>query len=250
MAAKSVAVVIMGVRASRIGPTAASIVKNVIEKPLSGDNIKTSLVDLKDFNLPLYDEEVAPAMIPAYGQFKHEHSKKWSAEIAKHDAYVLVINEYNYGGNLHTLRVQLPVYVSSSLSTSFPLLPTIFYTSSHTPLTNNPSVSGATKNAVDYLLSEWKGKPATIVSYGGHGGSKASAQLSTILSEMGLRITETKPQLKFEAGQQEGMGAITKGEISDASKSAWASNADVGKIAEELQMLLGQPNEIANVGAA
>ncbi|KAI1261319.1 flavoprotein [Xylariaceae sp. FL1019] len=208
MAAKSVAVVIMSVRASRVGPTAASIVKNIIEKPLSDDSITTSVVDLKDFDLPLYSEEVAPAMIPAFAQFKHEHSKKWSAEIAKHDAYVLVINEYNYG------------------------------------------VSGATKNAVDYLLTEWKGKPAAIVSYGGQGGSKASAQLTSILSDMGLRITETKPQLKFEGGRPEGMGAITKGEISDESRTAWAANTDLGKVAEELMTLLGQPNETANVAGA
>lgn len=37
-------------------------------------------------------------VVPALAQFEHEHSKAWSAEIAKHDGYVLVIPEYNYGG--------------------------------------------------------------------------------------------------------------------------------------------------------
>jgi NAD(P)H-dependent FMN reductase len=30
------------------------------------------------------------------------------------------------------------------------------------------------KNAIDYLYYQWHEKPATIVSYGGHGGVKAA----------------------------------------------------------------------------
>ncbi|PLB49799.1 hypothetical protein P170DRAFT_437288 [Aspergillus steynii IBT 23096] len=43
------------------------------------------------------------------------------------------------------------------------------------------------KNALDYLYHEWTGKPALIVSYGGHGGGKAAAQLRQVLQ--GLRMT-------------------------------------------------------------
>ncbi|KAJ5147627.1 flavoprotein-like protein [Penicillium atrosanguineum] len=38
------------------------------------------------------------------------------------------------------------------------------------------------KNAIDYLFHEWKGKPAIIVSYGGHGGDKAAAALRVCLA--------------------------------------------------------------------
>ncbi|KAJ5677365.1 flavoprotein-like protein [Penicillium maclennaniae] len=38
------------------------------------------------------------------------------------------------------------------------------------------------KNAIDYLFHEWNGKPAVIVSYGGHGGDKAAAALSVCLA--------------------------------------------------------------------
>lgn len=38
------------------------------------------------------------------------------------------------------------------------------------------------KNAIDYLFHEWKGKPAVIVSYGGHGGDKAAAALRVCLA--------------------------------------------------------------------
>lgn len=43
------------------------------------------------------------------------------------------------------------------------------------------------KNALDYLYHEWTGKPAMIVSYGGHGGGKAAEQLRQVLQ--GLRMT-------------------------------------------------------------
>ncbi|KAJ6120324.1 flavoprotein-like protein [Penicillium sp. IBT 18751x] len=38
------------------------------------------------------------------------------------------------------------------------------------------------KNAIDYLFHEWNGKPAVIVSYGGHGGDKAAAALRVCLA--------------------------------------------------------------------
>jgi NAD(P)H-dependent FMN reductase len=36
----------------------------------------------------------------------------------------------------------------------------------------------ALKNAIDHLYAEWRGKPAVIVTYGGHGGGKCAAQLA------------------------------------------------------------------------
>lgn len=48
-------------------------------------------------NLSVFDEKVIPAMVPAYVQFAHKHSKVWSAEIAGYDEYVLVTTNYNGG---------------------------------------------------------------------------------------------------------------------------------------------------------
>lgn len=50
------------------------------------------LVDLADFNLPVYDEPVHPAR----QDYKHEHTRKWSASVAAADAYIFVMPEYNY----------------------------------------------------------------------------------------------------------------------------------------------------------
>jgi len=51
------------------------------------------IVDIQEFNLPLLDE----AMPPAMGQYSQPHTKAWSATIASFDAYVFVTPEYNHG---------------------------------------------------------------------------------------------------------------------------------------------------------
>lgn len=50
------------------------------------------LVDLADFNLPLYDEPVHPAL----QNYQNAHTKAWSESVAAADAYVFVTPEYNY----------------------------------------------------------------------------------------------------------------------------------------------------------
>jgi NAD(P)H-dependent FMN reductase len=51
------------------------------------------LVDIADFDLPLLDEPM-PA---SFGQYEHEHTKRWSAKIATFDGYIFVTPEYNHG---------------------------------------------------------------------------------------------------------------------------------------------------------
>lgn len=51
------------------------------------------LVDLADFNLPVFDEPNHPRA----RKYTHEHTKRWSASVEAADAYVFVTPEYNYG---------------------------------------------------------------------------------------------------------------------------------------------------------
>jgi NAD(P)H-dependent FMN reductase len=51
------------------------------------------VVDIADFNLPLLDEPVPPAM----GVYSQPHTKAWAAKIAEFDGFVLVTPEYNHG---------------------------------------------------------------------------------------------------------------------------------------------------------
>lgn len=56
---------------------------------------KVELVDLAEVNLPLLDEPNHPRL----HQYTHEHTRAWSATVARGEAYVFVHPEYNYGLN-------------------------------------------------------------------------------------------------------------------------------------------------------
>jgi NAD(P)H-dependent FMN reductase len=52
-----------------------------------------SLVDIKDYQLPLLDEPLPPSL----GQYTQPHTMAWAAAIAPFDGYVFVTPEYNHG---------------------------------------------------------------------------------------------------------------------------------------------------------
>lgn len=53
---------------------------------------EAELVDLADFNLPVFDEPKHPRL----RDYAHEHTKAWSASVDAADAFVFVTPEYNY----------------------------------------------------------------------------------------------------------------------------------------------------------
>lgn len=100
------------------------------------------------------------------------------------------------------------------------------------------------KNAIDYLFNEWKGKPAMVVSYGGHGGGKAAAQLQQVLHGLGMKVVKDYVGLTFPdrsvlvratAGQdlglkvtisEEGSAVIDKENALETLDDAGASKVD------------------------
>ena len=50
------------------------------------------LVDLKEQNLPLFDEPKHPR----FSQYEHQHTKAWSSIVKASDAFVFVTPEYNH----------------------------------------------------------------------------------------------------------------------------------------------------------
>jgi NAD(P)H-dependent FMN reductase len=56
------------------------------------DDADYELLDIADFSLPLLDEPRPPAM----GEYLHEHTKRWAAQIGGCDAFVFVTPEYNH----------------------------------------------------------------------------------------------------------------------------------------------------------
>ena len=50
------------------------------------------LVDLAEFNLPVYDEPKHPRL----KEYQHEHTGEWSASVTAADAFAFVAPEYNH----------------------------------------------------------------------------------------------------------------------------------------------------------
>jgi len=96
-AAKKVAIIIGSTRVVRAGPAVVEFVHKVFETSSATPKPLLSTIDIAAFNLPVFNERILPAMVPAMGQFEHEHSKAWSAAIAPFDGYVFVAPEYNFG---------------------------------------------------------------------------------------------------------------------------------------------------------
>lgn len=179
-------------RSPSVGGHVAAWVHDVL-KTRPSDDLTVEPVAIADFNLPVYDEPVVPALVPAAQQFTKEHSKKWSAAIASFQGYIFVIPEYNGG------------------------------------------LSGGTKNAIDYLYSEWPGKPVAIISYGAQGGATANEQLSNSLSSvMKMKVVPTKVLLSFAPGGDV-MSAITKGVLGEETVKAWAEANTNEKILKAFQ---------------
>lgn len=51
------------------------------------------LIDLRDFDLPNYDEPFPSSM----GQYQNEHTKRWAQTVDAYDGFVIVTPEYNHG---------------------------------------------------------------------------------------------------------------------------------------------------------
>ena len=53
----------------------------------------------------------------------------------------------------------------------------------------------ALKNALDHLYKEWSGKPAMIVTFGGHGGDRCAAQLREVCTALHMALVAANPGL-------------------------------------------------------
>ncbi|PZT96888.1 MAG: NAD(FAD)-dependent dehydrogenase [Brevundimonas sp.] len=51
------------------------------------------------------------------------------------------------------------------------------------------------KNALDHLYREWAGKPALVVTYGGHGGDKCARQLREVVTGLNMTPVAAMPAL-------------------------------------------------------
>jgi NAD(P)H-dependent FMN reductase len=77
---------------TRPGRNSEAVAKWVYDIASKRSDAEYELVDIKEYELPLLDEPVPPAM----HQYQHEHTKKWANKIDSLDAFVFVTPEYNH----------------------------------------------------------------------------------------------------------------------------------------------------------
>ena len=82
--------IICSTRPGRMGPAVAKWFHGQADAHPGFD---AELIDIADFNLPMFDEP----QIPRFRNYVHDHTKAWAASVASADAYVFVTPEYNGG---------------------------------------------------------------------------------------------------------------------------------------------------------
>ena len=82
--------VICSTRPGRVGEAVARWFDTFVRQH---GKFEAVLVDVADFDLPVYDEPHHPIL----QKYQHEHTHKWSKSVAAADAYAFVTPEYNYG---------------------------------------------------------------------------------------------------------------------------------------------------------
>lgn len=87
--AKKVFIIVGSTRPGRVGRT---IAEWFYEQTKAVEGVDFELVDLADWNLPLFNEPTPPKFAPV----QHDHSKDWTAKIAEADGYVIVTAEHNH----------------------------------------------------------------------------------------------------------------------------------------------------------
>lgn len=101
MTTYKVGIIVCSQRDPRAGPQIAQwvfrAIEDIIPKSDKGPEISLSLIDLADWNLPLLNEPGIPSNIFAVDDYVHPHTRRWSAEIAAHHAFVFVTPQYNWG---------------------------------------------------------------------------------------------------------------------------------------------------------
>ena len=83
-------IILASTREGRKGP---AVSQWILEAARSHEGFEVELLDLAVINLPFLDEPNHPRL----KQYKHEHTKAWSATIDSADAFIFVMPEYNFG---------------------------------------------------------------------------------------------------------------------------------------------------------
>ncbi|KAI0053440.1 flavoprotein [Auriscalpium vulgare] len=201
----SVAIITCSVRPERLNPLITDHIAQLLQSyvasqsPSPSTSIAIHHIDLAAapysslFTSFTASEPAIPAAVAADdpSRYKLESTRTWSAEVTKHDAFIFVTPQYNWG------------YPAS------------------------------VKHAIDLLYHEWKGKGAWVISYGGHGGGKARAQLEQVLQAIKMQVLDLSSGAESVEGRapvsgveitidvREGLKSIAQGKLSGPILEGW-----------------------------
>lgn len=88
---KPVLQIVLG--STRPGRAGAAVTEWFTEQARAHGGFEVAVADLAEVNLPLFDEPNHPMT----GAYEHEHTRAWSALVARANALVFVTPEYNHG---------------------------------------------------------------------------------------------------------------------------------------------------------
>jgi NAD(P)H-dependent FMN reductase len=88
MSKPKIAIIITTTRENRFGPSAAQWIAGLAAKR---DDLDFEVVDLRDFDLPIFDSKTSPMRAPV----THPVAVRWSERMASFDGYLFVTAEYN-----------------------------------------------------------------------------------------------------------------------------------------------------------
>jgi NAD(P)H-dependent FMN reductase len=83
-----IGIVISSIRANRFADKPAQWIKDIADKR---NDLDFEIVDLRDYNLPLFAEAASPAYAPP----KNDEARRWGARLAGLDGLIFVTAEYN-----------------------------------------------------------------------------------------------------------------------------------------------------------
>jgi NAD(P)H-dependent FMN reductase len=90
LAAQRIAIVLGTTRKGRFADKAAAWISAIAQRRTDAE---FEVVDLRDFPMPFFDEEVAPL----YRQVQDPVGKRWAEHVAGFDGFIFVTAEYNHG---------------------------------------------------------------------------------------------------------------------------------------------------------
>ncbi|UYO00736.1 MAG: NAD(P)H-dependent oxidoreductase [Devosia sp.] len=88
MSKLKIGVIISSTRPTRFGELPA---KWILDKANERPEIEAELVDLRDFNLPFFDEVASNAWVPS----QNAQAVAWQNKVSEYDGYIFVVAEYN-----------------------------------------------------------------------------------------------------------------------------------------------------------